>query len=85
MTTQTQTKFDEDSTAYAWLERWAIGSEALSESLMLRRRSLFDVEKGFDAKRRAAEAIERVQSVWHRCERVWGQEKLFSDKDRGGG
>lgn len=63
-----QTKFDDDSPMHARLERWAAGSEALSQSFMLRRRKLFDVEKGFDdEKRKVAEAVELALRMWSRC------------------
>lgn len=63
-----QTKLDDDSPMHARLGRWAVGSEALSQTLMLRRRKLFDVDKGFDEERRkVVEAIEYVASVWTRC------------------
>lgn len=63
-----QVKFDDDSPMHARLERWAVGSEALSQSFMLRRRKLFDVEKGFDEeKRKVAEAVESALSMWSRC------------------
>jgi len=62
-----QTNFDDDSPMHARLGRWAEGSEALSRVLMLRRRRLFDVEKGFDEERRKVmEAIEYVLSLWTR-------------------
>lgn len=52
---------------HAQLGRWAEGSEALSQTFMLRRCRLFDVEKGFDEeKRRVVEAIEYVASIWTR-------------------
>lgn len=54
---------------HARLERWAVGSEALSASLMLRRLRLFDVDKGFDVRRRAAGVIEQAETIWNRCVR----------------
>ncbi|CAM9599254.1 unnamed protein product, partial [Scytosiphon promiscuus] len=64
-----QAKFDDDSPMHARLERWAVGSEALSRSFMLRRRKLFDVEKGFDdEKRKVAEAVELALSMWSRLQ-----------------
>ena len=63
-----QTNFDDDSPMHARLGRWAEGSEAFSQSLMLRRRKLFDVDKGFDEERRkVVEAIEYVANLWTRC------------------
>lgn len=54
---------------YARLERWSVGSEAFSESLMLRRRALFDVEKGFETRRKATEALDKLLYYWQRCAR----------------
>lgn len=65
----TKAKFDEDSEMYARLERWSVGSEALSESLMLRRRTLFDVEKGFDTRRKTTEALNKLLAYWQRYAR----------------
>lgn len=65
---RTQTKFDEDSPTHARLERWAVGSEALSAALMLRRLRLFDVDTGFDLRRRAAGVIGQVEAIWSRCD-----------------
>ena len=53
---------------HARLERWAVGSEALSASLMLRRLRLFDVDTGFDLRRRAAGVIVQAEAMWSRCE-----------------
>ena len=63
---RTQSKFDEDSPMHARLERWAVASEALSASLMLRRLRLFDVDTGFDLRRRAAGVIEQAEAMWSR-------------------
>lgn len=53
---------------HARLGRWAEGSEAFSQRVMLRRRKLFDVEKGYDEERRkVVEAIEYAVSMWARC------------------
>lgn len=66
--TFTQTNFDDDSPMHARLGRWAEGSEAFSQAMMLRRRKLFDVDKGFDEeKRKVVEAIEYVANMWTRC------------------
>lgn len=66
-TTCVQTNFDDDSPMRARLGRWAEGSETFSQALMLRRRKLFDVEKGFeDEKRMVMEAIEFMASLWTR-------------------
>lgn len=52
---------------YARLERWAARIEAQSVSLMLRRCSLFDVEKGFEVSRKLAYTAEFMDGIWNRC------------------
>lgn len=72
-----QTNFDDDSPMHARLGRWAEGSEAFSQSLMLRRRKLFDVDKGFDEERRkVVEAIEYVVNLWTRCTNTGGKSRV---------
>lgn len=74
MSWREQTNFDDDSAMHERLGRWAEESEALSQKAMLRRRCLFDVEKGFDEeKQKAMQAVEYVLSLWTRCIQIGGR------------
>lgn len=51
---------------YGRLERWVLQSEALSASLMFRRRALFDVERGFETRARIEKAKDEAMALWYR-------------------
>lgn len=75
-----QENFDEDSDMYARLERWAAGSESLSESLMFQRLAHFDVDTGFEMKRKATEVADFALEMWHRCVEGWVVHQRFEWK-----
>lgn len=62
---------------YSRLGRWAVASQALSESMMFRRRFLFDSAKDDDVKARVVEIANHVEATGGRSVESKGK-RFFS-------